>query len=179
MSENIEKLKFPIGKYQPPQTIDEAQISVWIEEVNAIPKMIRERCSHLNDKQLDTPYRDGGWTLRQVVHHIAESHMNSIIRFKWALTEDHPTIKAYHEDRWAELDDTKFAPIDFSLDLIESLHHKWVYLLRSLTFDDFSKTFHHPEMKKDITLGWTLGLYAWHGEHHYQHINQTIIQNDW
>ena len=179
MSSDLEKLKFPIGSYQPPKLIDEDQISIWINEIKTIPKMIRERCSHLDDNQLDTPYRPGGWTLRQVVHHVAESHMNSLIRFKWTLTEDKPIIKAYHEDRWSELDDSKLAPIDNSLNLIDALHHKWVLILNAMTFEDFSRTFIHPELKKEISLAWTLGMYVWHGNHHYEHINQTMISHNW
>lgn len=179
MSDNLEKLKFPIGKYQAPLSIDQSQISIWIDEIRALPQMLIEACAHLNDEQLNTRYREAGWTLRQVVHHIGESHMNSFIRFKWALTEKNPRIRTYHEDRWAELTDAKDAPIDISLDFISALHRKWTYMLDSLSFDDFSHSMHHPEMKRDITLGWTLGLYAWHGEHHLQHIKQTARQHNW
>lgn len=179
MAEDLEKLKYPIGRYRSPLNIDQAQLSIWIDEIKALPNMLRLLAEPLNDEQLDVPYRPGGWTLRQVIHHLGESHMNSFIRFKWALTEENPTIKAYHEDRWAELSDTKSAPIDFSLDFIEALHKKWTYLLESLSVDDYKRSLHHPEMKRDISLGWTLGLYAWHGEHHYQHIKQTILAHKW
>ena len=132
----------------------------------------------LNDAQLDTPYREGGWTVRQVVHHVPDSHMNAYVRWKLALTEDQPTIKPYEEARWAELADTKSTPIDVSLALLDSLHDRWVRLLRSVKDSDFARTFRHPDHGVR-TLDWMLLLYQWHGKHHTAHITQLRKQRGW
>jgi uncharacterized damage-inducible protein DinB len=132
----------------------------------------------LTDEQLDTPYRSGGWTVRQVVHHVPDSHLNSYVRFKLALTEDNPTIKPYEEGRWAELSDSNSTPVEVSLTLLESLHDRWVRLLRSLTPEQWKRTFRHPELG-EMTLEKTLALYAWHGKHHVAHITELRKERSW
>ena len=175
----LEKLKYPIGKLNIPTEISDKTIKNWIEIIENHPNKITSLVANLTDNQLDTPYRPDGWTIRQVVHHLGDSHVNSYIRFKWTLTENKPIIKAYYEDRWVELSDTKYAPIQISLDFLKMLHAKWVYLLKSLTEDDLKKCFIHPETNKEITLAKNIGIYAWHCKHHYEHINQLVIRNGW
>jgi hypothetical protein len=162
-------LRYPIGpfQYDGPQTDEQRQGS--IDQIAETPARLRAAVEGLSPQQLGTPYRPGGWTVRQVVHHLPDSHLNSYIRFRLALTEDAPTIKPYYEDRWAELDDARHAPIDLSLALLESLHRRWVLLLRSLTAQDFSRTFLHPELGV-VSLDMNVSLYAWHGRHHVAHI---------
>lgn len=171
---DIESLKYPIGRFQRPESIDRSQIDRWIEEIEQLPLQIRTAVAGLTKKQLDTPYRPDGWTIRQVVHHLPDSHMNSYIRFRLALTEDTPTIKAYYEDRWAELKDAKHGEIESSLLLLEALHARWTSLLRSMTLEDFGKSFFHPEMRKEVRLDINVALYAWHGRHHLAHIENCI-----
>jgi hypothetical protein len=133
----------------------------------------------LDQEQLDTPYRPGGWTVRQVVHHIGDSHINSIVRFKLALTEETPTIRPYDEALWAELPDSRTAPVDPSLALIDTLHARWVLLLRSMSEQDFERRFHHPEHDRTFTLARTLAMYAWHGQHHIAHITRLRERMGW
>ena len=140
---------------------------------------MRSAVAGLNEGQLETPYRAGGWTVRQVVHHVADSHLNSYIRFRWTLTEDTPTIKAYDETRWAELPDAKTAPVEVSLKLLESLHVRWVYLLETLDDEAFKRSFVHPETGEEISLERNLALYAWHGRHHCAHITALRERNGW
>jgi len=170
--------RFPIGKfhYEGPLTTEQKQ--TFLDEVAQTPANLRAAIKGLSDSQLDTPYRDGGWTVRQVVHHVPDSHMNSYVRFKLALTEDEPTIKTYAEDRWAELGDTKATPVEVSLALLENLHDRWVRLLRTLTPEDWKRTFRHPELGP-MTLEKTLTLYAWHGRHHVAHITELRKRMSW
>lgn len=175
----LEKLKYPIGKVNIPSEITEKDIQNWIIVIEDHPNKIADLISNLSDNQLNTSYRPNGWTIRQVVHHLGDSHANSFIRFKWTLTEDKPIIKAYYEDRWAELPDSKSAPIQLGLDYLKVLHTKWVYLLKGLTSEDLKKCFIHPETKDEVTLAKNIGIYAWHCEHHYQHINQLMIRKGW
>lgn len=171
-------LRYPIGRYTPPSTITLDHVHQWIADLEAFPAQLRAAAEGLTDAQLDTRYRPEGWTLRQVVHHVVDSHLNSIIRFKWALTEEEPTIKAYHEDRWATLADYKL-PIAVSLNMLEGIHTRLVVLLRSLDDTDFNRIFHHPEMTEPVRLAWNVGLYAWHGKHHLAHITSTIDREGW
>ncbi len=171
-------LRYPIGRYTPPANITARERSDWLSELEALPASLRLAIDNLNDEQLDTPYRPGGWTVRQVVHHLPDSHLNSYIRFRLALTEKSPTIKPYEEAAWAELSDAKSAPIEMSLMLAEALHQRWLMLLRSLSEEDFSRTFRHPEMG-EIRLDWTLGLYAWHSRHHVAQILNVRKRNGW
>lgn len=162
--------RYPIGKFNCPDHITEQHITEWIERIETLPTKVEELVSDFNEKQLETPYRAGGWTARQVVHHIHDSHHNGYIRFKWAMTEDTPVIKAYDEQLWAELFDTKSAPIQLSLDMLKALHAKWVYFLKGLSPNDLAKSFIHPEGNIAISLAEDIGIYAWHGDHHLAHL---------
>lgn len=170
--------RYPVGKFHYDGSPSEEQKQEFLDQIAATPKQLRTAIKGLSEPQLDTPYRPGGWTIRQVVHHVPDSHMNSYVRFKLALTEDEPTIKTYAEDRWAELSDTKATPVEVSLTLLESLHDRWVRLLRSLSSQDWKKTFRHPELGP-MTLEKTLALYAWHGRHHVAHITELRKQMSW
>jgi len=171
-------LRYPIGKFHFDEPLTEDQKKKALDDVASTPANLRAAVKGLSDTQLDTPYRPGGWTVRQVVHHVPDSHLNSYVRFKLALTEDEPTIKPYAEDRWAELADTKATPVEVSLTLLDSLHDRWVRLLRSLTPEDWKRTFRHPELGV-MTLERTLALYAWHGRHHVMHITALRDRNGW
>jgi hypothetical protein len=171
-------LRFPVGKYQAPKVITQAERSEWIAELEALPKKMRQAVAGLSDAQLNTPYRPDGWTVRQVAHHLPDSHLNSYVRFRLALTEDSPTIKPYEEAAWAELPDARTSPVEPSLLLLEGLHTRWVELLRSLSDTDFARTFKHPELG-EIRLDWTLGLYAWHCRHHVAHIDNLRAREGW
>lgn len=177
-SSSAPDLRYPIGHYQPPDAIDAETRTSWISELQRLPSRLSAVVSGLNDSQLDTPYRPGGWTVRQLVHHLADSHLNSYTRFRLALTEDSPTIKPYDEKRWAELCDAKQAPIQPSLMLLEGLHERWVRLLSSLSEADFARTFKHPDLG-EIRLDWTVGLYAWHSRHHVAHIAALKARERW
>jgi len=170
--------RFPIGKfsYQGPPTPEQKR--QFLDEIEQAPVRLRAAVAGLSDPQLDTPYRDGGWTVRQVVHHVPDSHMNSYIRFKLALTEDSPTIRTYMEDRWAELPEAKSAPIEVSLSLLENLHGRWMLFLRSLKPEDWKKTFRHPELGP-MDLEKSLALYAWHGKHHVAHVTSLRERMGW
>lgn len=172
-STNLESLRYPIGKLSIPKEISEEQISEWIEIIESFPSKVREITENLSDEQLDWKYRPDGWTIRQVVHHVADSHINSIVRFKVALTEEVPTIKPYLEDKWAELADSE-APISISLSLLDGLHARWAILLKSMSEDDFKRKLFHPEQGRELSLTFMLGLYAWHCRHHLAHIKQGL-----
>ncbi len=172
------ELSYPIGKFKWEGDATDEQRQQLIDEIAGTPARVRAAVEGLSAEQLETPYRPGGWTVRQVVHHIADSHLNSYVRFRLALTEDEPTIKPYHEDRWAELDDARTAPLEVSLALLESLHERWVQLLKSLKAEDFARTFKHPEMGV-VSLDKNVGLYAWHGRHHVAHITGLRERMGW
>ncbi len=176
---DIEQLKYPIGKYQPPNPISETHIKQWIKEIALLPSTLKATVQGMTEAQLATPYRDGGWTVRQTVHHVADSHMNAYCRFKLALTEETPTIKPYLEARWAELEDGRNAPIELSLTLLESLHSRWLMMLKTMSMSDFKRTFFRPDQAKELTLGSVLGLYAWHGNHHCAHIVSLKERMKW
>jgi uncharacterized damage-inducible protein DinB len=164
-------LRYPIGKFNYDGPLTEQQRQAFLDDIARAPAKLRAAVTGLSEAQLETPYRPGGWTVRQVVHHVPDSHMNSYMRFKLALTEDEPTIKPYAEDRWAELADTKATPIEVSLTMLDSLHDRWVRLLRSMTAEEWKRTFRHPDLGA-MTLEKTLALYAWHGRHHVAHITE-------
>lgn len=168
-----EQLKYPIGKFQKPLSYTETDILTWIDEIKTLPGKLRQAVMPLSEELLDTPYRPGGWTLRQVVHHIPDSHLNSLTRFKLAMTEDNPTIKPYEEDRWALLADYRL-PVESSLKMLEAIHIHLVALFESFTEDDWSRTFYHPANDATSTLKRNLALYAWHGNHHLAHITETM-----
>lgn len=170
--------RFPIGDFSVPASISAQERSQYIDQIAAAPAAVRAALKGLSGRQLDTPYRDGGWTVRQVAHHVPDSHMNAYVRFKLALTEDSPTIKPYMEDRWARLADTAGTPVDVSLALLDSLHERWVQLLRSLKEEDWKRTFKHPELG-DRRLDQTLALYAWHGRHHVAHVTSLRQRMGW
>ena len=174
----MDDLRYPVGKFKYDGPPSEEQKKEYLNNIAATPANLRAAVKGLSEAQLDTPYRPGGWTVRQVVHHVPDSHMNSYVRFKLALTEDDPTIKPYAEDKWAELADTKATPIEVSLTLLDSLHDRWMRLLRSLTPDDWKKTYRHPALGA-MTLEKTLALYAWHGKHHVAHITALRKQKSW
>ena len=171
-------LNYPIGKYEPKDSLTPAEREAAIDRIAATPRHLREAVSDLSKQQLDTPYRPGGWTVRQVVHHVPDSHMNSYIRFKLALTENEPTIKPYEEALWANLQDSRDTPVEVSLTLLETLHHRWDILLRSLQPADLSRRLRHPELGT-MTLDNMLGLYAWHGRHHVAHITSLRRREGW
>ena len=171
-------LRYPIGRYQPKSTLSEEERRAAIEDITAMAGRLRAAVAGLSAEQLDTPYRPGGWTVRQVVHHVPDSHMNAYTRFRLALTEDEPTIKPYDEGRWAELEDSRKAPPKMSLDLLEALHQRWVLLLRAMKPADFARTFRHPE-RGVMTLDDMLGLYGWHSRHHVAHITSLRERMGW
>ena len=171
-------LSFPIGRFSYTGSPDEKQKQAFLNDIAETPANLRAAIKGLSEKQLDTPYRPGGWTVRQVVHHVPDSHLNSYVRFKLALTEDNPTIKAYEEALWAELPDTKQTPLEVSLTLLDALHDRWVRLLRSLTAEQWLRTFRHPQAGP-MTLEKTLALYSWHGKHHVAHITSLRQREGW
>ncbi len=170
--------RFPVGKFAWPETISSDDRRQFIAQIEETPAKLRAAVQGLSEAQLDTPYRDGGWTVRQVVHHLADSHMNAFIRYKLALTETEPTIKPYEQQKWAELPDGKTAPIEISLALLESLHRRWTLLVKSMKPEEFARTFRHPELGL-VTLERNLALYAWHGRHHVAHITSLREQKGW
>jgi len=171
---NIEKLKFPIGEFKKPAIISAEQIEIWISDIEQFPKKLDALVSNLTKEKLNWTYRPFGWTIQQVVHHCADSHINSFCRFKLSLTEDTPLIRPYFEDKWAELPDVLAADIADSLNIINGLHSRWTILLKSLNANDLLKEFIHPEHGKRFSLAENIGIYAWHGNHHLAHIEQAI-----
>ena len=173
-----EDLRYPVGQFQWPASITPQDRAVWIDVIAGAPARLRQAASGLSEDQLDTPYREHGWTVREVIHHVPESHMNSYIRFKLALTENEPTIKPYDEAAWAKLPDTSRTPIEVSLALLDNLHRRWVILLRELPEASWQRTFRHPEIGL-ITLEKNLALYAWHSNHHIGHITELRRRKGW
>jgi len=176
---NIEELKFPIGKFKKPEILTAELLSLYINDIKMFPKRIRTETESLSELQLDTPYRPEGWTVRQVVNHCADSHMNSLIRFKLALTEKKPVIKPYDEALWAELADSKTMPIEPALKILEGIHQRWAVLLQSFTEAERDKSFIHPESNSEISLGNAIGTYAWHCNHHLAHITNLKNRENW
>jgi uncharacterized damage-inducible protein DinB len=171
-------LRYPVGKFVEDSEVTPEKRSAWIRQIAEAPASIRQAVEGLSAQQFDTPYRPGGWTVRQVLHHVPDSHMNAYCRCKFALTEENPTIKAYDEAAWAAVADTARTPPGVSLALLDALHERWVILLESLTPGDFARTLQHPE-KGSITLDWMLQLYAWHGRHHAGHITALRTREGW
>lgn len=170
VSPDLERVRYPLGRFDPPAVpLSPETRERLIDEIAAAPSALREAVEGLSDAELDTPYRPGGWTVRQVVHHVPDSHMNSYVRFKLTLTEDHPTIRTYDETAWGELADARTADIGPSLALLDALHERWTGWLRTLGPDDWARVLEHPEMGT-LTLDQLLALYAWHGRHHVAHI---------
>lgn len=171
--------RFPIGEFDEGVEITPDRLAGWIAEIEALPAQLRAAVSDLSPEQLDTPYRDGGWTVRQVIHHLPDSHLNAYVRFKLALTEESPTVKPYDEAAWAMLPDSRLTPPEVSLTLLEALHRRWVDLLRSMSQADFTRTFVHPEHGRALPLDETLGRYAWHGRHHLAHVTGLRERMRW
>ncbi len=171
-------LRYPIGRFDWKPPVTPQGLALAIDEIAAAPARLRAAVTGLDADQLDTPYRPGGWTVRQVVHHVPDSHMNSYVRFRLALTEDAPRVKTYDEARWAELADARQAPIDASLTLLEALHVRWVALLKSLDAAAWARTFEHPELGP-VTLDRAAALYAWHGRHHTAHVTALRERMGW
>ena len=175
----LNKLRFPIGLFSCPEQISKNHIRAWTGVLEQFPNRLEQLVASLNDTQLDTAYRPDGWTIRQVVHHVADSHHHSYIRFKWALTEDKPVIKYYYEHLWVELYDAKYGRIELSINHLKSEHLKLVYLIKSLNKYDLNKCFIHPEHKEEVALKKNIGIYAWHCNHHYAHIENLIKRESW
>ncbi len=173
-----EDLRYPIGRFIAPAAITGAMRAAQIETLRRMPERLSDAVRGLDDAELDTPYREGGWTVRQVVHHLGDSHANSVIRFKLALTEDWPTVKPYDEAAWAKLPDSKTLPIDISLTFIDALHQRWVALLEALTEGDFQRGFNHPSLGRQ-TLATSLAMYDWHSRHHTAHITSLRQRRGW
>lgn len=171
-------LRYPIGKYEP-QPFNSTLKRKWLQDLQFLPGLLEDAIENLDESKLNTPYRDGGWTVKQVVHHVADSHMNAYIRFKLGLTEDKPTIKPYDEAAWAELKDVASVPVNMSITLLYTLHTRWHATLLHLTDQEWQRTVFHPESKKEMTLWYLLGSYAWHGQHHVAHIMSLRDRKGW
>lgn len=171
--------RYPIGDFVKPESYSVSLVKDNIESIENLPALLRQAVTDLTNNQLDTPYREGGWTIRQVVHHVADSHMNAYCRFKLAITEHNATIRPYDQDLWSETDDAKYGPVEISLNLIEALHQRWSIFLKSLGEDDFQKAFYHPEYNKKIFLYESLAQYAWHGKHHLHHVKNVVKKKEW
>jgi uncharacterized damage-inducible protein DinB len=172
-------LRYPIGTFRPPPEITPDQRAAWTADIEQLPRLLRTALEGLSEDQLEMPYRPGGWTLRQVAHHVPDSHLNAYVRFKLALTEDEPTIKPYDEARWAELEDSRVLPLDVSLRLLEALHARWGVLLRSMRAEHFQRGFRHPEHGRVMSLEQALALYSWHGKHHVAHVTSLRARQGW
>jgi len=169
--------RYPIGKYEP-QPFSEAQKEEWLLDIKFLPEALERSLLNLDAAQLETPYRDGGWTVQQLVHHVADSHMNAYIRFKLGVTEENPTIKPYEEKLWAEQPDNEL-PVNISITLLHALHQRWYTAIKHLKEADWNRTVVHPEHGRQMSLWFLLGLYAWHGKHHTAHITSLRERNNW
>lgn len=179
MSTELEQLRYPIGRFTYPETFDESAFKKHTDILRALPEWVELSIENLDQHQLHTPYRPEGWTVHQTVHHIADSHMNGLVRVKLALTEDNPTIKPYLESKWAELEDVVQLPVNISTTLLHSIHRKWVALLEHLTKEEIDRTYFHPEQQKKVTLWQMTALYAWHSRHHVAHIRNLRDRKGW
>ena len=174
----MDDLSYPIGKYIP-QPFSQEQKEEWLLDLKFLPDHLELAVQNMDEAQLQTPYREGGWQVQQLVHHIADSHMNAYIRFKLGMTENNPTIRPYEEKEWAKLDDVFALPINISLTLLHALHQRWVTAIKNLSDDQWERTVFHPEHKKEISLWHLLGMYAWHGRHHVRHITALKERMGW
>lgn len=172
--QDLEKLKYPIGEYNPPKKITEAQLTEWIDELSILPQEIAAVSAGLSEEQLEVHYRPDGWTVRQVIHHLADSHINAYTRVHLTLTEDRPIVRPYDEVQWAELADAKSGNIQLSIAILKAVHERLVSLLKNIDYNAFQRTYYHPAAKQEFTLGYLLGNYAWHGKHHLAHIQSTL-----
>ena len=181
MPENVpdlETLRYPVGRFEPAGRIPSGERAAFLDSIAATPARFRAAVAGLSDAQLDTPYREGGWTVRQLIHHMPDSHVNAYVRFKLALTEDNPRIKAYEEAEWAKLEDSRTTPVETSLTLLDTLHQRWDRLLRSMPDEDFQRTLDHPEMGA-LSLDTMTRLYEWHGRHHVAHVVRLRERMGW
>lgn len=176
---DIEQLRYPIGRFRPPAEYNEKDRKKRVEAIRVFPEQLASVVRPLTPPQLDTPYRPDGWTIRQLVHHIADSHLNSYIRFKWTVTEDSPLIKPYDQDAWGSLTDAQNGAIRSSLLILEGIHERWCQLLDSFKKSDYKKELRHPEFEKPLSLDFMLALYAWHCKHHLAHIEGLIEREGW
>ena len=174
----MEDLRYPVGRYQRPESLTDAQRRTAIDSIASTPRNLRAAVHGLTVAQLDTPYRPDGWTVRQVVHHVPDSHLNAYTRFKLALTEDMPTIKPYNESAWANLDDSRTTPIETSLSILDHVHERWLHVLRAMKPADFSRKLNHPD-NGIMTLDQLLAMYEWHGRHHTAHVANLRTRNGW
>ena len=174
-----EELRYPIGKFTPKENYTAAELQQFIQRIDTLPARIEAAARTLTPAQLETPYREGGWTLRQVLHHIPESHMNAYVRFKWTLTEDTPTIKAYNEKEWARTPEIALVDPMISINLLKALHVRWVALLKNLGPNDLQRQYLHPDTQKLNRLDKVMGMYAWHGDHHLGHIISLKTRMGW
>ena len=172
-------LRYPIGKFITPTECTAEEIQQWITAIEQLPVKLQRAVQNLNDEQLNTPYRDEGWTIRQVIHHLPDSHMNCYIRIKLALTEDNPTIRPYMEERWAELDDAITGNAEMSLELLEALHKRMVMMMRNLSSTELDRIYYHPENKTKTPIKNVIALYAWHSNHHLAHITSLMERMNW
>ncbi len=179
VSEDLEKLRYPAGKLSLEPNPSDQKMRAWIDEIAGLPKQFRAALSGLTDAQLDTVYRPGGWTVRQLAHHVPDSHMNAFIRVQWVLTEDRPTIKAYDQAAWCALPYYQTAPVANSLDLLEATHNRWVIVLRSLTPQQWQREYFHPEDQRWFKLSDLVQVYAWHSRHHLAHITGLRQRMGW
>jgi hypothetical protein len=170
--------RYPIGKYEP-QAFSEAQKESWLADIKFLPQLLESTIQNLDEAQLNTPYRDGGWKVTQLIHHVADSHLNAYCRFKLGLTENNPTIRTYEEKLWAELADVEAVPVNVSLTLLHALHTRWYAAIRNLKDEEWNRTVLHPEQNRTLTLWHLLGMYAWHGRHHVAHITTLRENRGW
>jgi len=179
MQEHIKELQYPIGNFHFPETVSKELLEEWVSQLEHLPSDLSALVTDFSEEQLNTVYRPGGWTVRQLIHHIADSHHHSYTRFKWALTENTPLIKVYQEKDWSQLLDAKDAPVQLSLQYLTALHAKLVYLIRSLTKEQLQKSYIHPEGNVTVTVLENIGKYAWHSKHHYTHIKRLVERKKW
>ncbi|THD65821.1 putative metal-dependent hydrolase [Robertkochia marina] len=177
--QQLEELKYPIGRFALPEAPGKEEIQAAIAVIEVFPSNLEKTVKSLTDEQLDTPYRPGGWTIRQVVHHVADSHTNAYIRFKWGLTEDTPRIRTYKEDRWATLADVDGTPVEPSMTMLRALHAKWVLALKHLNPEQWKRSIFHPGFDKEITLAQLVCQYSWHSRHHLAHVNHLLARKGW
>jgi len=177
--EELEKLKYPIGHFECPKDISKDDIEIWIKVLETLPERLSNLVNNFSENQLNTPYRKDGWTVRQVIHHMADSHHHSYTRFKWALTENRPLIKVYEEKKWSELIDARTAPISLSLSYLTALHAKLVYLLTRLSAEDLKVSYIHPDGNVNVSVAENIGKYAWHSNHHFAHIENLALRQNW
>lgn len=174
----MDNQQYPIGKYVE-QPFSEKQLQEWLNDIRFLPENLEHAVLNLDEAQMETPYREGGWTVKQLVHHVADSHMNAYIRFKLGLSEENPTIKPYNQDAWAQMPDTKNLPINLSFTILHAVHRRWYEILINISTEQWNRTVVHPEYNKQMTLWYLLGMYAWHSRHHTAHINSLRERMGW